>query len=179
MNKIIALVGMCGAGKSVVCKMFTDAGWSDVYFGGVTMDRLAELGLEKNEKNERQVRESLRREYGPAAFAIMLEPKIASKIEESNVVLDGLYSWSEYKRLKETFGDRMKVLAVMTDRAVRYKRLHDRPVRPLTDEEAKSRDYSEIENLEKGGPISIADYYVLNNGELEALKERVNEIIAE
>ena len=38
MNNIIALVGMCGSGKSVVNDYFKDLGYASVYFGGVTMD---------------------------------------------------------------------------------------------------------------------------------------------
>ena len=176
-NRIVALVGMCGAGKSVVCEMFESAGWQKVYFGGVTMEELEKAGLEKNEKNEREVRERLRREYGSAAFAILLKPKIKQKLEKSNVVLDGLYSWSEYKCLKDEFGDTLEVLAVVTDRAIRYSRLAKRAGRPLTADEASSRDWAEIEKLEKGGPISIADHYVLNNGDIEVVRTEVEKII--
>ena len=42
MNKIIAIVGMCGAGKSVACEYLESIGYKKVYFGGVTMDKLKE-----------------------------------------------------------------------------------------------------------------------------------------
>ena len=35
----------------------------------------------------------------------------------------------------------------------------------------ESRDYAEIENIEKGGPIAIADYYMENNDDMKKLKE--------
>ena len=35
-------------------------------------------------------------------------------------------------------------------------------------EEAKRRDISEIENLAKGGPIVYADYYILNNNDMDS-----------
>ena len=41
------------------------------------------------------------------------------------------------------------------------------------------RDVTEIENLEKGGPIAAADYYALNNGTIEDLKSRMDEILKE
>ena len=69
MNKIVALVGMCGCGKSVVCDMFVKKGWNRIYFGGVTMDELAKRGLEKNEMNERAIREELRREPWITGFS--------------------------------------------------------------------------------------------------------------
>ena len=96
MNQIIALVGMCGSGKSVCCEEFKASGWEYVYFGGVTMRELEKRGLERNEVNERAVREELRRLHGPAAFAILLKEEIEGKVKKSHVCLDGLYSWSEY-----------------------------------------------------------------------------------
>ncbi len=79
-------------------------------------------------------------------------------------MLDGLYSWSEYKILKELLGKDLIVLAVVTNNQIRKDRLKNRTVRPLTSEQVDSRDIAEIENSEKGGPIAKADYYVTNNG---------------
>ena len=174
-GKIVAVVGMCGSGKSVATEVFTDAGWEKVYFGGITMEELENRGLEKNEKNEKMVREELRAQYGLAAYAVKLLPRIQRLAEQGNVVLDGLYSWSEYTYLKEHLGDALRVLAIVTDRGLRYSRLATRTIRPLTEQEATSRDYSEIEKLEKGGPISIADRFVTNNGSSEELVEKITE----
>ena len=177
MNRIYALVGMCGSGKSVACEHFQKRGWDFVYFGGVTMDELKKRGLEKNEANERKVREELRAAYGPAAFAILLLPVIEEKLKKGSVVLDGLYSWSEYKVLEERFGDALKLIAIIADKHIRYDRLTRREIRPLTPEQAKSRDKAEIENLEKGGPIAVADFFVMNNGSIEETNAMLDAII--
>lgn len=179
MNHIVALVGMCGSGKSVCCEEFTKAGWETVYFGGVTMNELEKRGLEKNETNERSVREELRSTYGPAAFAILLEPVIEEKLKKNNVCLDGLYSWSELVVLRKKFGERLTVVAIVADRRARYERISRRPIRPLTPEMAQKRDIAEIENMEKGGPIAMADRFILNDGNVEALKEKIASIIKE
>ena len=39
-NKLVAIVGMCGSGKSDATEWFVELGWDRVYFGGVTMDEL-------------------------------------------------------------------------------------------------------------------------------------------
>lgn len=163
MNKAVAVVGMCGSGKSVLCKHFCQIGWESVYFGGVTVSQLKKEGIEVNETNERAKREGLRKQYGMGAFAILLKDEILDKLQRGNVVLDGLYSWSEYVILKELLGDRLILLAVVTNSGVRKQRLSTRAIRPLTSEQVDSRDIAEIENMEKGGPIAKADYYVLNN----------------
>ena len=177
MGKIIAIVGMCGSGKSVASDYLESIGYKKVYFGGVTMEKLQESNLEVNPENEKYMREKLRKEYGMAAYAIILLPRIEEYAKEGDVVLDGLYSWDEYVVLKEKLGDKLTMIAIVADRKIRYDRLAIRDVRPLTHEEALNRDIAEIENLAKGGPIVIADYYVLNNFTKEDYIERLKEII--
>lgn len=170
MNKAVAVVGMCGSGKSVLCKYFTDLGWSSVYFGGVAVSQLEKNNIPVTEANEREIRERLRRELGMGAFAIILKEEILGKLAQGNVVLDGLYSWSEYLILKQLLGDDLVILAVVTNSDIRKERLAKRTVRPLSAEMVDSRDVAEIEHSEKGGPIAKADYYVLNNGTEEELQ---------
>lgn len=178
MHKIIAIVGMCGSGKSVACEYLEELGFKRVYFGGLTMKILKDLNLEVTPENEKKVREDLRKKHGMAAYAIELLPEIKDLSKNYDVVLDGLYSWDELVVLKENFKD-LITIAIITDKKIRYERLNIRDVRPLTCEEAKNRDLSEIENIKKGGPIAYADYYVLNNFDRNNLKERMKEIIKE
>ncbi|NLG03634.1 MAG: AAA family ATPase [Clostridia bacterium] len=178
-NKIVAIVGMCGTGKSVVTDTFVENGWLKEYFGKITMDELAERKLEVNPENEKTVREDLRKKLGPDAYAKKLLPIIQDDVKKSNTVLDGLYSWSEYKYLIENLDpEDFIVLAIITNRNKRYERLTERPVRPLSKEQAIGRDYAEIENLEKGGPIAMADYFIVNNGSEKELKEAVQDFIS-
>ena len=76
MNKIIAVIGMCGSGKSEAVKYFEQNGYIKVYFGEVVIEELKRRGLEINEKNERLVREDLRKEYGMGVMAIKSIDKI-------------------------------------------------------------------------------------------------------
>lgn len=177
MNKAVAVVGMCGSGKSVLCKYFTDIGWNSVYFGGVAVSQLVKNNIPVNEINEREVRERLRRELGMGAFAVILKDEILEKLQKGNVVLDGLYSWSEYTILKELLGDNLLLLAVVTNSEIRKARLAERKVRPLSAEMVDSRDVAEIEHSEKGGPIAKADYYVTNNGTEEELYRQFEEFM--
>jgi len=169
MNKVIAVIGMCGSGKSEAVKYFERNGYRKVYFGEVVIDELKSRGLVINEKNERIVRESLRKEFGMGVMAIKSIDKIKNYLNYSNVVIESLYSWEEYKILREEFGDSFKLLNIFTTKSLRYQRLKDRPFRPLTNEEAKSRDFGEIEKLDKGGPIAFADFTVFNDSTLDDL----------
>lgn len=181
MNKIVAIVGMCGSGKSIASEYYENRGYKKVYFGGVTMEQLKKEGLEVTPENEKMMRERLRKEYGMAAYATLSLPKIEEYVKEANVVLDGLYSWDELVVLKEKFKE-LVVISIVVDKEIRYNRLASREIRPFTNEEARIRDISEIENLAKGGPISYADYYILNNGDMDLYQkelDRITKIIEE
>ena len=177
MNKIVAIVGMCGSGKSVASDILVEKGWKKVYFGGVTMEKLKEEGLDVTPANEKMMRERLRSELGMGAYAKILLPRIKEYASEADTVLDGLYSWDELKILREELGDKITVVAIVTDRQLRYERLSVREIRPFNNEEALYRDITEIENIAKAGPIAHADYYILNNGTVEEYAVRLEEIL--
>ena len=179
MNKIIAIVGMCGVGKSVASDILEELNYKKVYFGGVTMEKMKEEGIEITPENEKKMREGLRIQYGMGAYAIILLPKIKELAKDNNVVLDGLYSWDELKILREELGDNLTVIAIVADKKLRYNRLSVREIRPLTNEEAKNRDIAEIENIAKAGPIAYADYYIDNNHDIDTYKKRLIKILEE
>lgn len=185
-NKIIFVVGMTGSGKSIVSDELVKRGFAYLRFGQITMDEIKKRGLEVNEVNEKAVREGLRKEYGMGAFAILNVPKFDELLKSSNVVGDGLYSWAEYKILKEKYGDKMRVLAVFASPELRYERLEKRQVagdtqnrfRSIPKEDSKKRDYAEIENIEKGGPIVMADFMILNTESVKKIKDDLDKILA-
>ncbi len=177
MNKIIAIVGMCGVGKSVAVEYFEKVGFKKVYFGGITLEKMQEQNISITPENEKAMREGLRKEYGMGAYATLSLPKINNYVKESNVVIDGLYSWAELKILNEEYGQNLTIIAVIADKNIRYQRLSERIVRPHTKDEAINRDLGEIENMDKGGPIAYADYFATNNGTVEELEARLKEIL--
>jgi len=176
--KVVAIVGMAGAGKSEVARMFEEHGFKKVRFGDITDEELKNRELEPNEENERYIRQQLRKEHGMAAYAKLNLPKIDSSLKSSNVVVDGLYSWEEYILLKEYYGEQFTTVAVWASAATRHGRLAHRTERPLTLEEAASRDKSEIENSNKGGPIAMADFTIVNEASLEELEKETGRVLS-
>jgi len=175
---VVAIVGMAGSGKTEVARIFEEHGFFRVRFGDVTDEEIKKRGLERNEKSERTIRELLRKEHGMSAYAKLNIPRIDAALKRSHVVADGLYSWEEYVMLKEHYGDRFFVVAVWASPAIRYERLSRRAERPLKKAEAASRDRAELENTNKGGPIAMADFMVVNETSQEHLKKETEEIIA-
>ncbi len=176
MNKLFAVVGMSGSGKSVVTDYLEQKNFNKVYFGGVVIEELTKATLEITPENEKYMREKLREDHGMAAMAILSLPKIKRLLVEGDVIIDGLYSWEEYLVLKETYPN-IQLISIVVDKKLRHERVAIRPLRPLNNEEIKTRDTSEIEKLNKGGPISIADFYLLNNGTFNDLYKQIDKIL--
>ena len=174
--KIIALVGLAGSGKSSAVEYLTEKGFPKIYFGGVIYKAMDEAGIEKTWDNQQQFREEIRRREGKDFVIKRVIKNIHDFINagQNKVVLDGLYTWSEYKLLKHEFPGQVVVIAIVTPKYLRYQRMAKRIERPMQPHEVDQRDWSEIENLEKGGPIAIADYFIINDGSLEQLHQKID-----
>ena len=176
--KVVSIVGMTGAGKSEVSRVFEQNDFVRIRFGDLTDEEVNKRGLELNEENERYIRELLRQEHGMSAYAKLNLPRIDSALEHSDVVIDGLYSWEEYTFLKTYYGEDFYLVAVWASPRTRYQRLTTRLERYLTLEEAVNRDRAEIENINKGGPIAMAEFTIINESSLEDLRREAERIIA-
>jgi dephospho-CoA kinase len=177
--KIIAIVGMAGSGKSLLSEYLKAKAIPVIRFGEIIVGEVQRRGLALTPLNERLVREDIRKEHGMDACAKLALPVIKAKLLESSlVVIDGLYSFSEYKTLLSEFNGKLIVIAVAAPRKLRYERLAQRPERPLTNAEAEERDFMEIERIEKGGPIAIADYTLINDGSSEQLLAQAEALLS-
>ena len=176
--KIIALVGLAGSGKSSAVEYLTEKGFPKIYFGGVIYKAMDEAGIEKTWDNQQQFREEIRRREGKDFVIKRVIKNIHDLINagQNKIVLDGLYTWSEYKFLKHEFPGQVVVIAIVTPKYLRYQRMAKRIERPMQPHEVDQRDWSEIENLEKGGPIAIADYFIINDGSLEQLRQKIDAV---
>jgi len=179
--KIIAFVGLPGVGKSVAVNYITEKGYPKIYFGGIIYSAMDEAGIKITPESSQIFRKEIREKEGKDFVVKRVVKQIHDLIAagQHHIVLDGLYSWTEYKILKREFPGEMTVVAIVSNKKLRHHRLSIRPERPFTIEEANQRDWSEIEDLEKGGPIAIADHYVINNGSIDDLHKQLYLILEE
>ncbi len=177
-SRALALVGMPGAGKTVCAEHLRARGYYTLRFGAVVVDEVRARGLEVNPGNERIAREELRARHGMAAMAVVSLPALKHALRRhQSIIIDGLYSFSEYKLLLAELGAPLLLVAVAAPRKLRYQRLSARRERPLTAREAYERDIQEIEALEKGGPIAMADHTLINDGAQAALLRQLDALL--
>lgn len=176
MPNTIAIVGMSGSGKSIAADYLKEKGFTSIRFGSVVDDAILQAGLPWTPENNVIFRKKVREE-GMNAVAVRLYPKIVEAQEgNSKVLLDGLYSWEEYTYLSEKIPD-LVLLCIYARPEIRYERLSTRKERPFTKEEARRRDITEIEDINKGGPIAIADYLIENEGSLEDYQKKIDNFL--
>jgi len=179
MKKIIAIVGMPGAGKTEAAEYLATKGIPFVRFGEITEEEVRKRGLPLAPENERIVREEIRKEGGMGTYAVKAEPKINTLLANNDtIVIDGLYSWEEYTYLREKF-PALTLINVYAEPKKRYERLSQRSIRQVPLEECYSRDVAELEKLNKGGPIAIADYTIENNNdEITDLQRKIDSLLS-
>lgn len=147
--RVIAFVGLEGAGVSTAVSFFTQKGYPKVQYcvsgkrleTSTIVDQIAHL------KNAGQ----------------------------RVVVIDGLTSWSEYQELKHAFPGELELVSIVAPRHARYHRLERRPYRPMSPTEAHEHDEQTIADG-KAGPIAIANHYVINNGSIKAYAEQLENL---
>ena len=177
--KIVAFVGLAGSGKSSAVDYLTEKGYPKIYFGGIIYKAMEEAGVEITWESQQIFREEIREREGKDFIVKRAIKEARGLIDagQKRIILDGLYTWSEYKILKHEFPGEITVIAIVTPKHLRKQRMANRPERPMTSEEVDQRDWAEIENIEKGGPIAIADHFIHNEGSLEKLHAEIDKVL--
>lgn len=175
-KSLIAIVGLPGAGKTEAADYFKIKKLPVVSFGDILNNKIDEQNLEHTVDLHRNMRNELRLKYGKEAFAVLSLEKIKQVLKDNmTVVIDGMRSWEEYLYLKKNLPTvKIFILALFTDKEIRYKRVKSRKTRAkLYGEE---RDINEIIETNLGPTIANADFMIKNNYSLEDLHDKLEHI---
>jgi dephospho-CoA kinase len=178
---LLAIVGMSGTGKSEATKYLARRyRLASFYMGGVVLGEVRRRGLRGTPQNERRIRELLRRRLGMAAIAKLALPHLRRFFRtETRVLLDGLYSAEELTYLRRFSAEfSVVIIALHTDKHLRYERLRTRSIRPLDTGQVDVRDQAELEKLNKAIPIVLADFHVCNNQSARTLQAALRRVMS-
>ena len=182
--KVIGLTGSIGSGKDTVKSFLinklgaTSVTLSDVIRAELEKKRgIADRTTMQNMGNE------MRQKYGAHILA-MLAVEYLSRIKKF-VIIDGIRNPVEADYLRKKFGSDFKLIAVDAPQQVRFERMQKRPNRndPKTWEEFVASDNREMGDnepeygLQLRKCISQADFVISNEGTVEELQKKIDEVI--
>ncbi|NJE85244.1 hypothetical protein E3E23_05315 [Thermococcus sp. CX2] len=184
---IVGVVGKIAAGKTTIAKFFEEKGFCRVSCSEPLIDLLThnvkdyswipELPEKGEPTRERLIEfgKYLKDRYGGD---VLIRLAIDKKRHCRNIVIDGVRSKEEIEAIKRAGG---VVIYVDADPETRFKRLMDRKAgkdRGIKRfEDFKRMDDAEEELYHTSKLKDMADYVIVNDGTLEELRRRVEEII--
>jgi dephospho-CoA kinase len=133
--------------------------------------------LDRNQANERLVREDLRNLYGEDYYAKEVIKMIDAIGDAPAVLVESFYSAAEYRVFKEQYGDAFVTVAIHARPNIRYARLANRLDRPLSLREAEERDWAQLTRLTQGTPIALSDHMIVNEASKEELQRKLDEVV--
>lgn len=143
--RIVAIVGLAGSGKTTATEYLTSKG----------IPKIKLSGHQSPDEIQKQISN-------------------LSDAGQHSVVIDDIASWDEYRSLKHHFPGELHLLSLLSPRHIRKQHLSTRADNPMSADEVDQRDWNEIEQNHKSGPIAVADYFVTNEHSIERLHEQLD-----
>ena len=146
MTQFVAVCGMPGSGKSIISDTARRLQWSIRSMGDVVRSEVERLGLDHSAEVTGRVATDLRESHGLTVIADRLAIQINEDLMAGrSVLVDGVRSPVELKRLTQIVGLRPLLIAVTADASIRWQRLKERG-RPEDGsiESLQARDQREI-----------------------------------
>ena len=178
-NKILAIVGMPGSGKSEAANHFRKLGLPVISFSEIVKKAIESKKLPDTLEVHHNIRQEIRDKYGYEAMALLSHEKIEEALKKHKlIVIEGMRSWEEYEYLKKNFSEaKVHILALFVDKQKRYQRIKNRASR--SNLRGEERDLDEMLQTHMGPTIAYADYLIKNNFSLEELRHKLDEVYRE
>jgi dephospho-CoA kinase len=173
---VVGLVGMPGAGKSIVVNVAREIGYGVVAMGDEVREEARKRSMEPTPENLGKIMLELRRMEGEAVIAERCMPKIENEIR-SKVIVDGVRSLSEVEEFKKHF-PKFTLIAVHASPETRFKRLYHRQRSddPKNWEIFCERDLREL-GVGLGSAIAVAEYMIVNEERVDVAKVKAKQVL--
>lgn len=176
---IIGLTGGMVSGKRTIAEFLSEKGFIVFAFSDIITDELRKKGIPITRKYQQDLGNEIRNEKGPGELAKRLMTKMESG---KNYVVDGIRNPGEIIELRKKKD--FILIAIDSPQKLRFERIVSRGMErdPKIWEDflkADSRDFAE-ENpngLQIKKCMEMFDYHILNNGTLEELKKKVEDVL--
>jgi predicted RNA binding protein with dsRBD fold (UPF0201 family)/cytidylate kinase len=177
--KVIAFVGMPGAGKTEASNVAAALGIPVVIMGNVLREEVRNRGLAPTDANIGGTANQLRQEEGMDAIAKRCIPKIeAHEGKADAVVVDGIRGIAEVETFKKAFDDHFTLVKIDAPFELRLERLtrRGRSDDLGSAEGLKQRDEREL-SWGMGEAIRAADKEVTNLDPIQKFRDEIRSIL--
>ena len=174
-KKILVIVGMPGAGKSLASQVAKRMKIPVLVSGDVIRNEALRRGLSPSKKNLGQVMLHIRKTDGMGAVARRLVPLIEQSAGMT-LVYEGARSMEEVEELARHYN--VSIIAIHASPETRFRRLlkRKRGDRPRTMSDFWERDRRELK-VGVGRIISLADRMVENEESIPTLERRMRRVL--
>ena len=174
--KLVILTGMPGSGKSEVADAFHNAGFPVIVMGDVIRKEVERRGMDVNPKNNKLVMLELRKLDGPGAVAKHCLESLRNS-DSKVVVIEGCRSLAEVD-VFDDYAEDVCIVCVHTSPKTRFSRLQKRGRKDDPQDWAtfRERDLREV-SVGLGAVIALSDIVVVNEGTLEELRNKSNNLV--
>ena len=180
---IIGITGTLGAGKgTIVDFLVKEKGFSHYSVRGFIIEEIKKRKLEVNRDNMVVVANDLREKNNSAYIAEQLYERAKKSV--NNCIIESLRTIGEVESLKAK--GNFYLFAVDADAKTRYERISERKsetdnisYETFVENEKREMDSNDLNKQNISACIKLADFVLLNNGTIEDLNKKVEEIINE
>jgi len=167
-KRVIAILGMPGAGKGIASEAARRLGLEVLVLGDVIREETEKRGLEPTPENVGNVMLQVRRDEGPAVVVRRLVPKIEASGSQT-LIVEGIRSEDEVQELRSKY--EVVTVGIHASPKTRFQRLlaRGRSDDPKTWNTFYERDSREL-NVGLCRVIALADILLLNEGTIEELQ---------
>lgn len=175
---IIGLTGTMGSGKGDVVKYLKSKGFEHYVYSDILREIAEQRNIEPIRANLQKLGNDIKKESKNQGI---LSKKILKKIKTDKAIVDGVRNADEIRELRKR--GKAYIMGVNAPQKLRFERLRKRAREgdPKTFSEFKRLDNLENRGKTKGQEINkclkMADFIVINNGSLEQLRNKVEEIL--
>lgn len=162
---VLIITGMPGAGKEELVAVALGLGYQVRRMGDVVREEAAKHNVPSQDVGIFAHQE--RQRYGYDIWAKRIVPLVG----KGDTIIDGCRGMPEVGVFRESFGERVKVIAIHSAPSTRYPRLvrRGRPDMPKDLAEFEERDRREL-SWGLGETIAMADRMLVNEGTLEEFR---------
>lgn len=177
-SKIIGVVGMPYSGKTSVAECWEMKRGCRIHSGDFISNYLKRMGIKPSEEMGVMASLYMWVEYGDIPVFNWITKQITSNRNKRFYIIDSLRTVEEARLFERRYGDRFKLVAVVTSPSIRFDRFVKRSRRKGESNklEFRLRDREEL-RMGVGDLIASADYFIDSSGGVGDLKKKANVLL--